>query len=107
MKTDPIEIFQTIRAALQPYAALDFSNRISSESRYDLWSEKNIKAENITERFFAEVAIEDNAVVFRYSALTGDSKVDEQVSELDDVTMKKVEDNLSAAYKVFKEQEWV
>jgi hypothetical protein len=107
MKTDPIEIFQTIRAELQPYAALDFTNRISSESRYDLWTEKNIKAENITERFFAEVAIENNQAIFRYSSLTGDSKLDEVISELDDVTMKKVQDNLSAAYKVFKEQEWV
>lgn len=107
MKTDPIEIFQTIRAELQPYAAFDFTNRVSSELLYDLWTEKNIKAENITERFFAEVAIEEGQVVFRYSSLTGDSKVEEQIRELDDVAMKKLEDNLSAAFKVFKEQEWV
>jgi hypothetical protein len=107
MKTDLIEIFQTIRAALQPYATLGFANRINSEELYDLWSEKNIKAQNITERFFASVKIETEYVSFSYSTLTGDDVVEEQVKQLDDVAMKKIEDDLSAAYKVFKEQEWV
>jgi hypothetical protein len=107
MKTDLIEIFQTIRAELQPYAALNFTNRINSEEVYDLWSEKNIKSEGITERFFAEVKIEAGHVTFRYSSLTGDSQLQNEVSQLDDLAMKKIEDELSATYKVFKEQEWV
>jgi hypothetical protein len=107
MKTDLIEIFQTIRAELQPYATLDFSNRTNSEEIYDLWSEKNIKAEGITERFFAEVKIASDHVVFRYSSLTGDSQLQKEVRQLDELTMKKLADELSATYKVFKEQEWV
>ncbi|MDB5021376.1 MAG: hypothetical protein JWQ28_2503 [Pedobacter sp.] len=107
MKTDLIEIFQTIRAELQPYAALSFNNRINSEEAYDLWSEKNIKDEGITERFFAEVKIESDHVVFRYSSLTGDGEQQDEIRQLDDVTMKKLDDELSATYKVFKEQEWV
>ena len=43
MKTDLVEIFQTIRASLQPYAALGFSNRLNTDEVYDLWSDKNIE----------------------------------------------------------------
>jgi hypothetical protein len=107
MKTDLIEIFQTIRAELQPYATLEFANRINSEEVYDLWSEKNIKPDGVTERFFAEVKIASDRVLFRYSALTGDTQLEEEVRQLDDLMMKKIQDKLSATYKVFKEQEWV
>jgi hypothetical protein len=107
MKTDPIEIFQTIRAELQPYTTLEFTSRINSEEAYDLWSEKNIKDEGVTEGFFAEVRIESDHVVFRCSTLTGDSQLQREVKQLDDLTMKKIADELSATYKVFKEQEWV
>ena len=104
MKTDSIEIFQTIRAALQPYAALDFSNRINSDDAYDLWSDKNFKsgAQSITERFFASVAIQDGGVIF-HCAEAEESKID----ELDDKAMLNIEDQLSATYKKFKEEEWV
>ena len=103
MKTDFIEIFQTIRAALQPYAALDFSNRINSDEAYDLWSDKNFKSESesVTERFFAAVEITGNGVSFRCGT-------DEQlIEQLDTTYMAKIEDQLSATYKMFKEEEWV
>jgi len=104
MKTDAIEIFQTIRAALQPYAALDFSNRINSDDAYDLWSDKNFKSasESVTERFFAAVQIEGDDVVFKCSTAP-----DQNISELDDAAMLKIEDQLSLTYKTFKEEEWV
>lgn len=107
MKTDFVEIFQTIRAELQPYAALGFTNRQNSEEEYDLWSEKNIKAENITERFFASVKIEAEHVCFRYSTLKGDGSAEERITKLDDVLKMKIDDILSATYKTFKEAEWV
>jgi hypothetical protein len=107
MKTDFIEIFQTIRAELQPYAALGFTNRINSEQEYDLWSEKNIKEEGITERFFAGVKIESDHVCFRYSDLTGKEELQEKITQLDDVLKLKTDTELSATYKIFKEQMWV
>jgi hypothetical protein len=107
MKTDFIEIFQTIRAELQPYAALGFTNRISSEQEYDLWSEKNIKEEGITERFFASVKIDSDHVCFRYSNLTGKEEMTEKMTQLDDVLKLKIDTELSATYKIFKEQMWV
>ena len=107
MKTDLIEIFQTIRAELQPYAALGFTNRMNSEQEYDLWSEKNIKEDNITERFFASVIIKADYLSFRYSTLTGDDVLEEKITQLDDVLKMKIDDILSATYKTFKESEWV
>jgi hypothetical protein len=107
MKTDFIEIFQTIRAELQPYAALGFTNRVNSETEYDLWSEKNIKEEQITERFFASIKIEQDYVCFRYSTITGEDQLQERITQLDDVLKMKIDDILSATYKTFKETEWV
>ena len=103
MKTDFIEIFQTIRAVLQPYAALDFSNRTNSDEAYDLWSDKNFKSESesVSERFFAAVEITADGVRFRCGE-------DEQlIKELDTPAMTKIEDELSVTYKMFKEKEWV
>ena len=66
MKTDLIEIFQTIRAALQPYATLGFNNRTNSEEKYDLWSELTVESESDkrTETFFVSVEIENDQVTF-------------------------------------------
>ena len=108
MKTDAVEIFQTIRAALQPYATLGFSNRINSDEAYDLWSDKNIKTGSAdrNETFFSSVQIEDGGVTFRYTS-SAEPASSQKITELDDVLMKQIEDELSIAYKYFKEQEWV
>ena len=108
MKTDAVEIFQTIRAALQPYATLGFSNRINSDEEYDLWSDKNVKIEGLerNETFFACLKIEGDGVHFKYT--DADELVSsKEIKELDDVLMKQIENELSIAYKYFKEQEWV
>ncbi|RZK77027.1 MAG: hypothetical protein EOO92_13635 [Pedobacter sp.] len=108
MKTDLIEIFQTIRASMQPYAALGFDNRTSSETVYDLWSNKNvtIEGEQWNEVFFASVVIENDAVIFSLlpEQLKGEKK---QLKELDDAVLVAIEDALAAAFKEFKEKDWV
>jgi hypothetical protein len=110
MKTDLIEIFQTIRAALQPYTALGFNNRTNSEEKYDLWSEKNLEVdgEKRTETFFASLNIVDDYVAF--DLLPEGLPQHERtmvIKELDDITMNLIEDKVAAGYKIFKEQEWV
>jgi len=110
MKTDLIEIFQTIRAALQPYTTLGFTCRINSEEKYDLWSDKNIvvDGEKRTETFFASLVIEDGHVTF--SLLPEGLPEYERpmiITELDDLTMNLIEEKVAAGYKIFKEQEWV
>lgn len=110
MKTDLIEIFQTIRAALQPYATLGFNNRVNSEEEYDLWSEKNLEVEGAqrTETFFASLKIEDDQVALEL--LPEDLPVHERtmvIKELDDIAMNLIEDKVAAGYKIFKEKEWI
>lgn len=110
MKTDLIEIFQTIRAALQPYATLGFNNRTNSEEKYDLWSELTVESEGQkrTETFFVAVEIENDQVTF---TLLPDGLPEHErpmvLKELDELTLNLIEDKVAAGYKIFKEKEWV
>jgi len=111
MKTDLVEIFQTIRAAAQPYATLGFSNRMNTNLTYDLWSDKNIEidSEKRAETFFASISIQDDHVLlstgFDYKLLGNRSAI--EVKQLDEVLMNQIEETFAAGYKQFKEKEWV
>lgn len=110
MKTDLIEIFQTIRAALQPYATLGFSNRINSEREYDLWADKNsvINGDKKTEVFFASLKIQDNNVeVNVLPEYLAEHEPPLLIRELDDIYLNQIEGKVAAGYKIFKENEWV
>lgn len=110
MKTDLIEIFQTIRATLQPYATLGFNNRTNSETQYDLWSELNIETaeEKRTETFFLNLEIKGDHVVFNLLPDNLSQHEREMVlKELDELTLNLIEVKVATAYKIFKEQEWV
>ena len=110
MKTDLIEIFQTIRASLQPYAALGFNNRTNSEEKYDLWSELTVEVdgEKRTETFFVNLEIKEDYVLFE---LLPESLPEHErpmiIKELDSVTENLIEDKVAAGYKIFKDKEWV
>ena len=125
MKTDLIEIFQTIRASMQPYATLGFDNRSNSEQLYDLWSNKNVEIEGSSknEVFFTSVEIKDSYVTV--SLFPQDQKnhlqeiaspeilqlqnneSDFKIDRLDDQSLAQIEDAIAAAYKVYKDKGWV
>ena len=111
MKTDLVEIFQTIRAALQPYAVLGYTNRTNSETLYDLWSEKHLEVagEKRTETFFGSVSIESDHVLVRtgFEHKGVDGQHDIKVNTLDEVLMSQIEEMFAIGYKTFKENEWV
>lgn len=125
MKTDLIEIFQTIRASLQPYAALGFDNRTNSETVYDLWSNKNVEIDGEArhEVFFASVTIEKKSVTVHLFPDDLQAEFDQvedaniskllkavaglKVTELDDLLLTQIEDAMAAAYKLYKEEGWV
>ena len=124
MKTDLIEIFQTIRASLQPYATLGFDNRSNTEALYDLWSNKNVEIDgNLkNEVFFTKISIEAGHVtlsLFPEDINVGDVKVSDDlaelrtedgnfsISELDDELLSQIEDAVAAAYKIYKDKGWV
>jgi hypothetical protein len=106
MKTDLVEIFQTIRAALQPYAAMGFVNRVNSDLEYDLWSEKEQADQTF---FFVSVSISKESVWyktgFEHHLKSGEASL--EIKQLDDLLMSQIEDTFAVGYKIFKEKEWV
>jgi len=120
MKTDLVEIFQTIRAGIQPYATRGYTVHENSESGYDLYSEKNIdlNGEKTTERFFTGVYINGSQVEVKVNTSEFSTK-NEQLSdfggntaglkiiELDDSKLKEVETLIEIIHTNFKEKEWI
>lgn len=125
MKTDAIEIFQTIRAAMQPYETLGFNSRVNSEIEYDLWSEKNTIVDGVkkTETHFAGVKVFKDHVSFYFMPLNGDAEIEAvfhqdllsllkdkayfNIKALDEILMEHIADALDKGYKIFKQNEWV
>ncbi|WP_449440512.1 hypothetical protein [Pedobacter steynii] len=114
MKTDFVEIFQTIRASLQPFATVGFSNRINSETSFDLWSDRNvvIDGKKRNEVFFASVIIQKGHVGFYYMPVYTEPEMKKifnpellkllkgkscfHIKKLDDTLMLQIEDALAA-----------
>jgi len=125
MKTDLIEIFQTIRASMQPYATLGFDNRSNSEQLYDLWSNKNVEIEGSSrnEVFFTSVEIKDSYVTVSLFPQDQKNHLQEiaspeilqlqnnesefKIDKLDDKSLTQIEDAIAAAYKVYRDKGWV
>lgn len=125
MKTDFIEIFQTIRAVLQPYAALGFNNRINSETTYDLWSDREVVIDGKSrhEIYFAAVMIHKGHVGFYYMPVYAEpdmkgvfdpallkllkGKSCFHIKKLDDVLLGYIEAALAEGFRLYKEKGWV
>jgi hypothetical protein len=125
MKTDFVEIFQTIRASLQPFATVGFSNRTNSETSFDLWSDRNvvIDGKKRNEVFFASVIIQKAHVGFYYMPVYTEPEMKKifnpellkllkgkscfHIKKLDDTLMLQIEDALAAGFKLYKEKGWV
>lgn len=125
MKTDLVEIFQTIRAEMQPYASLGFNARINSDSAYDLWSEKEmvIDGRKRNDIYFAGVVIRKDYVGFYYMPVYTSPEMKEifhpsllkllkgkscfHIKKLDDMLIKQISDALAAGFKLYKQNEWI
>jgi len=120
MKTDLVEIFQTIRASIQPYASRGYTVHENSETGYDLYSEKNIEVEGkkITERFFIGVYINGSQVEVKLNTVEFETSKHElndfgpnnqgfQFDVLTDADLKEVEVFTEIIHTHFKEKEWI
>jgi hypothetical protein len=121
MKTDFIEIFQTIRAVLQPYTLQGFSNRINSETTFDLWSDIDvvIDGRKRNEVYFGAVMILKGHVGFYaepekmkevfdpglLKLLKGKSCF--HIKKLDDSLLASIESALAEGFRLYKEKGWV
>ena len=126
MKTDFVEIFQTIRAALQPYTANGFTARTNSDTAYELWSEKLFDAngEKVEIVPFASVAIEGDAVKFCILSmneeidfakifqsdllrLSDDNGYCFSITKIDNNLLEHIINALSLNFTNFKQKGWV
>lgn len=125
MKTDLVEIFQTIRANIQPYTASGFVNRINSDTAYDVWGTKEIDIKDKTRDVvrFASVKIENGYVSFCLTAIREEAELKNVIhadllalladdvcfhfTQLDDAMVEKISDALVAAFTLFKQKGWV
>ena len=126
MKTDLVEIFQTIRANLQPYTASGFTARVNSDTAYELWSEKLFDAngEKIEVQPFASVSIEGEVLSFCILSIdqeidlnkvmhpdlvqlspNGDSCFD--IDKIDDKLLDHIINALGVNFTHFKQKGWV
>ncbi|RZL38775.1 MAG: hypothetical protein EOO96_02150 [Pedobacter sp.] len=126
MKTDLIEIFQTIRANLQPYTANGFTARVNSETVYELWSEKlfDTEGEKIDSLPFASVKIEEDYVQFCLLSTQSEVELSKiihpdlmelsvndtscfNIVNLDDKLLDQIISTLGANFTDFKQNGWV
>lgn len=126
MKTDLVEIFQTIRANLQPYTANGFTARVNSETVYELWSEKlfDTEGKKIEAVPFASVNIEDDSVQFCLLSTQSEVELSKiihpdlmelsingtscfNISNLDDKLLDEIISTLGANFTNFKQNGWV
>jgi hypothetical protein len=120
MKTDLVEIFQTIRAGLQPYATRGYTVHENSETGYDLFSEKNIEIDGkkLTEQFFVGIYINGDRVEVRVNITDfkpskedlfsfGSTQAGHSINELDDSKLKEIETLIEIIHTNFKEKEWI
>lgn len=125
MKTDLVEIFQTIRASMQPYATQGFTTRKNTDELYELWSDKDIEiaGRKRSEVFFASVSIMNGYVGFYFmpiyvqpelkaliapallKILKGKSCF--HVKKLDDELLEHIVNALAAGFTLYKQNGWV
>ncbi|MFD0941422.1 DUF1801 domain-containing protein [Pedobacter boryungensis] len=125
MKTDFVEIFQTIRASLQPYAANGFTAHTNSDTAYELWSEKNVEIDgkNRAEVYFAGVEILEDYVAFYFMSEYAEEEIKGisnanllellegkscfHIKELDDILLEQITDMLAKGFTIYKQKGWV
>lgn len=124
MKTDFVEIFQTVRAEMQPYTVQGLNAEVNAETSYQLSTAKAIAiADKVKEEvFFAGVEIKKDHVLVKFA--TANSDLDTlifqpelvkllqdssslKVTALDDILMEKISVALASTFTYFKQNEWV
>lgn len=125
MKTDLVEIFQTIRASLQPYAAKGFAVRNNTDSVYELWSEQEVEiaGKKYDEVFFVSVCILKNSVGFYFMPVYIEPELKKllqpdllkllkgkscfHVTKLSDELLNHLVNALETGFTLYKQKGWV
>lgn len=124
MKTDFVEIFQTIRAVLQPYTVSGFAAINNTDTDFELSTEKAVEIEGRKKDnvYFAGVKIHKNHVGFYYMPIYIEEEMKNLVSKdllqllkgkscfhikkLDDELLEKITEALAVGATFYKQKEW-
>ena len=125
MKTDPIEIFQSIRAQIQPYTVEGFKNKEDSDSAYHLCTEEQIALSelNKNEIYFFGTEVKEGYVGFYFNPIFTTQEMNflfhpdllnllkqdngYHITELDDLLLEQISNALKAGFKYYKQKGWV
>ena len=125
MKTDLVEIFQTIRASMQPYAAQGFVVKKNTDGLYELWSERDIEIDGRkrNEVFFASVAIKNKYVGFYFMPIYVEPELKAllhqdllkllkgkscfHVAKLNEELLEQIVNALGTGFTLYKQKGWV
>lgn len=125
MKTDLIEIFQTIRAQIQPYVVEGFKSKANSDSAFHLCTEEQavLSAPDKNEVYFFGLQIKEDHVGFYFNPIYTTQemkflfnpdllnllKEDNcfHIIQLDDLLLEQISNALETGFKYYKQKGWV
>lgn len=125
MKTDLVEIFQTIRAQIQPYAVEGFKNKTSTDTAYHLCADPQISLPELdkSEVYFFGVEVKENYVGLYFNPIYTANEMElifssdlvEQLEEkncfhiikLDELLLQHIINALKSSFKFYKQKGWL
>ena len=120
MKTDLVEIFQTVRASLQPYASLGFEAKINTETQYALFTGQKVDQHAPSLQFVnlrimeegVELCVLDSSqladINIIFAKIAGiNEKGCKVIHSIDEKGIDEIETALSESFKIYKQKGWV
>ena len=125
IKTDLIEIFQTIRAQMQPYTVEGFKNKINTDSAYHLCTEQQVVINELVKNkvYFFGLEVKENYVGLYFRPVYTAKEMDIvfspdlvkqlkendcfHITKLDDLLLEQISNALMLGFKLYKKKGWV
>jgi hypothetical protein len=125
IKTDLIEIFQTIRAQMQPYTVEGFKNKINTDSAYHLCTEQQVVINELVKNkvYFFGLEVKENYVGLYFRPVYTAKEMDIvfspdlvkqlkendcfHITKLDDLLLEQISNALMLGFKFYKQKGWV
>lgn len=125
MKTNLIEIFQTIRAQMQPYTVEGFKNKINTDSAYHLCTEQQVVINELVKNqvYFFGLEVKGDYVglyfrpvytVKKMSIIFSPDLIKQlkendcfHITKLDDLLLEQISNALKLGFKFYKQKGWV
>jgi len=125
MEENLYQIFQRLKATLMMFEKPTMAPKIDLDSRYELWSQKDvvINGRRRREVFFAALIIQSNYVGFYFMPVYIDTSLKEvfapellkllkgescfHIKQLDENLEKQISDALCKGYDLYKQRGWI